>query len=91
MDCVTLDNKTIKTIAQETAKIVMGELKKDKENKKELVSAEEAARILGISKNYLRNIKDRFRYVRSGGSSAGRLLFEKDSLMEGYIKGNKST
>ena len=91
MDYIALDNETIKSIAHETAKIVVGELKKDREEKKEMVSAEEAARILGISKNYLRNIKDRFRYVRSGGSSVGRLLFEKDSLMEGYIKGNKGT
>lgn len=89
MDYIRLDNKTIESIARKTAKIVVNELKNDSKSQNEMVSAEEAARILGISTSYLRNIKDRFRYVKSGGSSMGRLLFEKESLMEGYINGNK--
>ena len=51
-----------------------------------MVTAAEAAKILGISRNYLRTIKDNFRYVKGSGSKWGRILFEKDSLVENYIK-----
>jgi len=86
MECVKLDTKTIDTIARKTATIVIGELRKDNTTEKEMVTAAEAARILGISQSYLRSIKDNFRYVKGGGTKCGRILFEKDSLIENYIK-----
>ena len=86
MECVKLDPKTIDTIARKSARYVLTGLKKEKINDKEMVTAAEAARILGISQSYLRAIKDKFRYVKGGGSKMGRILFEKDSLIENYIK-----
>lgn len=86
MECVKLDQKTIDAIARKSAKYVVKELKKDNSGEKEMVTAAEAARILGISQSYLRAIKDKFRYVKGGGSKMGRILFEKDSLIENYIK-----
>ena len=86
MEYVKLDPKTIDTIARKSAKYVLTGLKKEKNNDKEMVTAAEAARILGISQSYLRSIKDNFRYVKGGGSKMGRILFEKDSLIENYIK-----
>ena len=86
MECVKLDPKTIDTIARKSAKYVICELKKKNSTEKEMVTAAEAAKILGISRNYLRTIKDNFRYVKGNGSKWGRILFEKDSLVENYIK-----
>ena len=86
MECVKLDTKTINTIASKTATIVIGKLRKDNTTEKDMVTSAEAARILGISQSYLRTIKDNFRYVKGSGKKSGRILFEKDSLIEGYIK-----
>ena len=86
MESVKLDPKTIDAIARKSATYVLNGLKKKKNNDKEMVTAAEAARILGISQSYLRAIKDNFRYVKGGGSKWGRILFEKDSLIENYIK-----
>ena len=85
MESVKLDPKTIDAIARKSATYVLNGLKKKKNNDKEMVTAAEAARILGISQNYLRAIKDNFRYVKGGGAKCGRILFEKDSLIENYI------
>jgi len=86
MECVKLDPKTIDAIARKSAKYVLTGLKKKNSIEKEMVTAAEAAKILGISQNYLRAIKDNFRYVKGGGTKCGRILFEKDSLIENYIK-----
>ena len=86
MEYVKLDPKTIDTIARKSAKYVLTGLEKKRNNDKEMVTAAEAARILGISQSYLRSIKDNFRYVKGGGSKMGRILFEKDSLIKNYIK-----
>ena len=85
MEYVKLDPKTIDTIARKSARYVESALKKDS-GEKEMVTAAEAARILGISQSYLRAIKDNFRYVKGGSSKMGRILFETDSLIENYIK-----
>ena len=73
MEYVKLDPKTIDTIARKSARYVVSALKKDS-GEKEMVTAAEAA------------IKDNFRYVKGGSSKMGRILFEKDSLIENYIK-----
>lgn len=86
MECVKLDSKTIDAIARKSAQYVLTGLKKNKCAEKEMVTAAEAAKILGITQNYLRTIKDNFRYVKGSGSKWGRILFEKDSLIENYIK-----
>lgn len=81
-----LDSKTIDAIARKSAQYVLTGLKKNKCAEKEMVTATEAAKILGITQNYLRTIKDNFRYVKVGGTKYGRIFFEKDSLVENYIK-----
>lgn len=86
MPQITLDPKTIEAIARKSAQYVVSELKKGDSTEKEMVTAAEAARILGISRSYLRSIKDNFRYIKGGDTKCGRILFEKDSLIEGYIK-----
>lgn len=50
----------------------------------EYVDTEEAARILGMSPNYLRAVKDRYPHIKSGDNKQGRIMFRRDSLMNQY-------
>ena len=55
-----------------------------------LVSANKAAEILGISVGHLRRIKDHLHYVK-GGSKSSPLKFDADRLKEDYLDYIKST
>ena len=59
---------------------------KGKDVEPDVVSTEEAARILGITPDRLRRIKDRFSYSKAGGSSQGKLLFKRSTLIKAYLK-----
>lgn len=50
----------------------------------EMVTTEEAARILHITPGRLRHIKNRFPHVKAGGAKQGKLLFKRDALLENY-------
>lgn len=52
-----------------------------------MVNSTEAARILGISRNYLLMIKERFNYVKTGENKQSRILFNRQTLLEEYLKG----
>ncbi len=52
--------------------------------KTELVTTEEAAKILGITPNSMRKIKDRFPHIKGGENKQGKLLFVKDALLKNY-------
>ena len=52
----------------------------------EYVDTEEAARILGVSANYLRQIKDRYPHLKAGDRKQGRILFRRDSLLNEFKK-----
>lgn len=56
-----------------------------KDDKPEMVGAPEAARILGISRNYLLSIKDRFNYVKVGENKQSRIYFKKETLFDEYL------
>lgn len=86
MDYFKLDPKTVDSIAYKAAKIVISELRKKEQPEQDLVSVKEAARMLGVSEDYLRRIKDRFPHVKSGDSKQGRILFVKNALIPSYIK-----
>lgn len=53
----------------------------------DMVDSTEAARILGISRNYLLMIKERFNYVKIGENKQSRILFNRQTLLEEYLKG----
>ena len=53
----------------------------------DMVDSTEAARILGISRNYLLMIKERFNYVKTGENKQSRILFNRQTLLEEYLKG----
>ena len=81
MDYIELSPETIEAIAMKTAKELVRELKKQEVMKERgMVPLKEAASILGISVNHLREIKDKFPYVKYGKGKYGRLFFKKDDL-----------
>lgn len=50
----------------------------------EYVDTEEAARILGMKPNYLRQVKDRYPYIKAGESKQGRIMFRRDTLLNQF-------
>lgn len=56
-----------------------------KDEKPEMVGAPEAAKILGISRNYLLTIKDRFNYIKVGENKQSRIYFNKETLFDEYL------
>ena len=52
----------------------------------EYVDTEEAARILGMKPNYLRQVKDRYPHIKAGDTKQGRILFRRDSLLNQFNK-----
>ena len=54
-----------------------------------MCSVKEAANLLGIGEDQMRRIKNRFPHVKVGEKQQGRILFERQALLESYI-GEKS-
>lgn len=79
-------NQFLDDVARKVAHMVWKSIKKDMEKEPEMVTTEEAAKILGISANHLRRIKDRFPHVKAGENVQGKLLFKRDSLLESYVR-----
>lgn len=71
-----LSNKAIEAIADKVAERILARLNVPSD--KELVTTEEAAKILHISKEHLRLTKDRYRYKRD--TAHGPILFLRSSL-----------
>ena len=91
MDYFKLDPSSIDAIAYKAAKIVVSELKKCEEKKceepqLEMVPVSVAAKILGISEDHMRRIKDKFPHIKNGNNKQGRLLFVRDALLKEYAK-----
>ncbi|MBQ9677145.1 MAG: helix-turn-helix domain-containing protein [Prevotella sp.] len=73
-------------IAAKTANIILRKMKEDKEPPTEMVSVKEAARILNISENHMRRIKDQFPHIKNGNNSQGHILFVREALLKTYAK-----
>lgn len=84
---ITLSNKELQKICIEAAKIAISEVnREEKEKRPEMVGVKEAARILGISENHMRKIKNNFPHIKNGGHQQGRILFYRDRLIPEYAK-----
>lgn len=83
---IILSDKQLDQLAAKTARIVIRKLREDNEPPSEMVGVHEAARILGITDNHMRRIKDKFPHIKSGNYSQGRVLFVRDALLKEYAK-----
>ncbi|MGN1260486.1 MAG: hypothetical protein ACI4UC_05195 [Alloprevotella sp.] len=84
---IELTQRTIDAIAYRTAVIVMQKLKKaqkESQNLPKMVSTREAAAILGITSERMRQIAERFPHIKQGEHKQGKLLFVRDALLENY-------
>ena len=73
--------------AKRTASIVMKQLQELRYTEaNDMVDSKEAARILGITPNYLRSIKDRFPHIKVGDSNQSRIFFKKSDLLAIYTR-----
>lgn len=80
-------NQLADMLAKKTADIVIKQLQEfHYPEASEMVDSNEAAKILGISSNYLRTIKDRFPHVKVGDNKQGRILFRRADLLVNYTK-----
>ena len=83
---IFLSEKQMDQIAAKTANIILRKMKEDKEPPTEMVSVKEAARILNISENHMRRIKDHFPHIKNGNNSQGHILFVREALLKTYAK-----
>lgn len=86
---ISLSDKTIRRIAEEVVRIL--EMRQSVYGggasvlEPEYVTTSEAARILGISADRVRHIKDRLPHIKMGDDERGRLLFRRDTLLSAYM------
>jgi hypothetical protein len=79
--------KLAEMTARRTATIVIKQLSEmhvDESN--DLIDSKEAARLLGLTPNYLRSMKDKFPHVKVGDNRQGRILFKRSELLANYTK-----
>lgn len=80
MEDFKLCEKQIQQIADKTAKIVLRGLKAEPKSEPVLVNVKEAARILGVSVDHMRKIKDEYPHIRRGTNQQGHIFFIRESL-----------
>ena len=74
--------KLAEMTARRTATIVIKQLSESND----LIDSKEAARLLGLTPNYLRSMKDKFPHVKVGDNRQGRILFKRSELLANYTK-----
>lgn len=52
----------------------------------EMVDSKEAARMIGVSPAYIRQLKDRIPHVKAGQHKQGRIFFRKADVISAFIK-----
>lgn len=75
-----LDTYTIRAIAEEVVNVM------EERKKPNLVTTDQAAKMLGISPRRVRELKHRLGYVKAGDNTQGRLMFDANTLLERYIR-----
>lgn len=83
---ITLSNKQIQQIADMTAKLVLRRIKGERRSEPVLVSVRDAARILGVSVNHMRTLKDEYPHIRRGKTKQGHIYFIKEALTAAVTK-----
>ena len=73
----------VRQIAETTTRMVITQLRSMRDlSESEMVDTREAARILGVSPAYLRQIKDKYPHKKSGSTQQGRVLFRREDLLK---------
>ena len=85
-DCEYLAELTAKKTTEMLLNALNGVKRQGASEDNDLIGVKEAARILGLSPNYLRAKKDMFPYVKVGKTSQGRLLFRRSELLKNYTQ-----
>lgn len=67
-----------------TARVLEKMVPPPKERIPDMVDSTEAARILGVSRRYLLQIKERFNYVKVGESKQSRVFFPKEEIYKEF-------
>lgn len=78
-----------RTLIHRIGDYVVKKLREEKvlnESEDEYVSTKEAARILGVSEPYMRNIAVRFPHTKQGSHKQGKLRFLKKALFKSYLE-----
>ncbi len=79
--------KLAEMTARRTATIVIKQLSEMHVGESnDLIDSKEAARLLGLTPNYLRSMKDKFPHVKVGDNRQGRILFKRSELLANYTK-----
>lgn len=83
-----MNRKELEQIVEMVVEKVMSRIETPKplSNTDDWVTTSEAARLLGLSQFRLRQIKNRFNYRKDGEKKSGRLLFERSSLLDNYLR-----
>lgn len=80
-----MDKNELNFLADQVADLVVKKLKSVRNlSETEYVDTEEAARILGVSANYLRQVKDRYPHLKAGNRKQGRIMFRRDALLNEF-------
>ena len=79
--------KLAEMTARRTATIVIKQLSEMHVGESnDLIDSKEAARLLGLTPNYLRSMKNKFPHVKVGDNRQGRILFKRSELLANYTK-----
>lgn len=77
---ITLSHRDKEEIAYKVALILEKRLRQNQQP--EMVSTAEAANILNITPEYLRQIKDNYPHIKKGNRKQGQLLFQRNALLQ---------
>ncbi len=78
---IELNECDVERIARRVAELV-GNGKMEEE----YISTKEAAKLLSISPDRMRKLKDRFPHIKQGDNVQGKLLFLRRGLTTNYVK-----
>lgn len=68
---------------EDVSKAVVKRLRKEGKVEEDLLTTAEAAKVLGITPEHLRHVKDRYAPIKRGdGTKQGRLLFSRSNLLQ---------
>ena len=79
-------NQFLEDVSKKVALLVGKKLKEEAKKEPELVTTEEAARILHITPDRLRHTKEKYPHVKQGENKQGKLLFVRDALVQTYLQ-----